>query len=134
MLHMFGLAAGFTSGIGNFVVLQLVRASPADAPIYGKVTARLARVGQIGLGLLWLTGLTMVWSVYGGPQNLPGLFWVKFVSVLVVTAGVVMLDLTLKEVRNGNMAAAARLPLFGAITSGFLALVVIVSVLTFYQH
>ena len=42
--------------------------------------------GQGGLGLLWLTGLIMVWSVFGGPQNLPGIFWIKFICVLGVTA------------------------------------------------
>ena len=35
MLHFFGLAAGFTSSIGNVVVMRLVAASPADAPVLG---------------------------------------------------------------------------------------------------
>ena len=32
------------------------------------------RLGD-GLGLMWLSGLVMVWSRWGGPGNLPGLFW-----------------------------------------------------------
>ena len=42
-------------------------------------------VGQIGLGLLWLTGLIMVWTRWGGPQNLPGTFWMKFGLVVLLT-------------------------------------------------
>ena len=131
MLHFFGLGAGFAASIGNFTVLQLVRASPGDAPTLGKVTARLTRVGQTGLATLWLTGLLLVWTKYGGPAGVPGLFWAKLACVVVVTAGVVMLDLTLKRVRNGDAAAAARLPLFGATTSAFLVLTVIFAVLAF---
>lgn len=131
ILHLFGFGAAIGASIGNFTIIRLITASPGDAPVLGKVPPMLARVGQGGLGLLWLTGLIMVWSVFGGPQNLPGTFWIKFVCVLIVTAGVILLGLTLKRVQAGDAAARARLPLLGAITTGFLVLVVIFAVFTF---
>jgi hypothetical protein len=134
MLHLFGLAGAFAASIGNMTVLQLVRALPGDAPTLGKVTARLARVGQTGLALLWLTGIIMVWTVYGGPENLPWMFWVKFLCVVVVTAAAVLIDLTLRRLRAGDTSAAARLPMIGMTASGFLVLVVIFAVLAFYPH
>jgi len=131
MLHFFGLAAGFSAAIGNTVIMRLVAASPADAPVLGKVPPILARVGQVGLAVLWITGLILVWSKYGGPANLDWRFWVKFILVIGVTAGVVMFDLTLKKVRSGDQAAAARLPMYGGITGAMLVLVVIFAVLAF---
>lgn len=131
ILHLFGFAAAVGASIGNFTIMRLVGAAPGDAPVLGKVPPILSRVGQVGLGLLWLTGLIMVWSVFGGPQNLPATFWWKFACVLAVTAGVVLLGLTLKQVQSGNRAAAARLPILGMATTGFLVLVVIFAVFAF---
>ena len=134
LLHMLGFGTAFGASVGNAAILRLVAAAPADAPVLGKVPPVLARIGQVGLAFLWATGLIMVWSVYGGPQNLPGLFWIKFVCVIGVTGGVVMLDLTMRAVRAGDQAARARLPLYGAATGALLLLVVIFAVLSFYEH
>jgi hypothetical protein len=132
MLHLFGLAAAFASSIGNLVVMRLVAASPADAPVLGRVPQMLARVGQTGLALLWLTGLIMVWSIKGGPGELPWEFWVKLLLVIGVTVGVVLTDLTLKQVRAGNQEAAQRLPIYGGATGIMLILVVVFAVLAFH--
>ena len=130
MLHFFGLAAGFAASIGNFVVLQLISASPADAPVLGRVPQRLARVGQTGLALLWITGIVMVGNAGGGAE-MPWTFWIKLALVIGVTAGVVLLDLTLKKVRSGDQAAAARLPLYGGVTGAMLVLIVVFAVIAF---
>jgi hypothetical protein len=132
MLHLFGFAAGFASSIGNIVILRLVAASPADGPVLRRVSPVLARIGQVGLALLWLTGLIMVWSIHGGPGNLDWAFWVKLALVIGVTVGMVLLDLTLKAVRAGNQDAAVRLPIYGGATSAMLILVVVFAVLAFH--
>lgn len=132
ILHFFGLGAGFASSIGNFTVMQLIQASPGDAPVLGKVPPVLARVGQVGLGLLWVTGLIMVWSRYGGPGNLDWAFWLKIVCVILLTGLAIFLDLTVRRVRAGDMAAAAQLPLFGRIGAGLLVLIVIFAVIAFH--
>ena len=131
ILHLFGFGATVAAAVGNTVVLMLTRAAPGDAPILGKIPPRLARIGQIGLGLLWLTGLVMVWSVFGGPQNLPALFWLKFACVVAVTGMVVLVGLTVKQIQAGNRAAAARMPLYGGISGVLLLLIVIFAVYAF---
>jgi hypothetical protein len=132
ILHFFGFGAGMAASVGNFTVMQLIQASPGDAPVLSKVPPVLARAGQVGLGLLWLTGLIMVWSIYGGPGGLDWAFWVKIVCVVLLTAVVVYLDLTIRKVRAGDTAAAAQLPLFGRVAAGLLVLIVIFAVIAFH--
>jgi hypothetical protein len=131
ILHLFGFGAAITSSIGNTTIMMMLRSSPGDAPILTKVSPRLARVGQVGLGLLWLTGLIMVWSVFGGPQNLPVLFWWKFACVVAVTVVVALLGVTMKQIQAGNRGLAARLPLYGGIAGVLMILIVIFAVYTF---
>jgi hypothetical protein len=131
ILHFLGLAAGLSASIGNVIIMRLVRAAPADAPVLGKVPPQLARVGHTGLGLLWLTGIIMVWTVYGGPQNMTAAFWWKLACVIVVTVAVGMIDMTMKAIRSGDRAKAARLPPLGAAAGGFTILAVIFAVVAF---
>jgi hypothetical protein len=131
ILHLFGFGAAVTASIANGVILVLLRASPGDAPVLTKVTPRLARVGQIGLGLLWLTGLIMVWSIFGGPQNLPQVFWWKFACVVAVTVLVFLMGQIVKQMQAGNRAGMARLPIYGSATAVLLVLTVIFAVFAF---
>jgi hypothetical protein len=131
ILHLFGFGGAVSSSVGNVVVMRLIGAAPGDGPVLAKVPPMLAQVARGSVGLLWLTGIIMVWSVFGGPGNLPGLFWIKFVLVLAVTAAVVIIGLTMKAVQNGDTAAAARIPLYGMISSGLLVLIVIFAVWAF---
>jgi hypothetical protein len=131
ILHLFGFGAGIAASIGNFTIGTLIQASPGDAPVLRKVSPVLGRVGQAGLGLLWLTGVILIWSRYGGPGNLPTLFWWKFACVVLITAGVVAMGLMLKQVQAGNRALAARMPFFGAGMAGLMVLIVILAVFAF---
>jgi putative membrane protein len=131
ILHLFGFGAAVAVSIGNVTVMRLIGAAPADAPILSKVSAVLGRVGQGAIGLLWLTGLIMVWSKWSGPQNLPILFWWKFACVVAITGIVVLIDLTVKQIQAGNRALAARMPIFGAASATLLVLIVIFAVFAF---
>jgi hypothetical protein len=130
MLHVFGLAAGFATGIGNAVIMQLSAASPADAPVLGKVPPVLARIGQVGLAVLWVTGIIMVWS-YGGPSAMPPMFWVKLALVVVFTVVIVMMSMTAKRIAAGDRSIASRMPLYGRFGGGIAVLIVIFAVLAF---
>jgi hypothetical protein len=131
MLHFFGLGAGFAAAVGNPIVMRAVAASPADAPALGKVQPMLARAGQVGLGLLWFSGLILVWSKWGGVGAMPWMFWVKILAVIGVTAAVVMLARLAPRARAGDAGARALLPMVGAASGVCLALVVIFAVLAF---
>ncbi len=131
ILHLFGFGAGVAASIGNFTIMYLVQSSPGDALVLTKVPPVLARVGQVGLALLWVTGLIMVWSIWNGPENLPQSFWYKIACVVLLTVVVVFLDLTIKRVRQGDRSVAARLPLLGRIAAALMVLVVVFAVVAF---
>ncbi len=136
ILHLLGFGAAVASSAGNFVILRLVADAPGDRPVLMKVPPRLARVGQMGLGLLWLTGLIMLWTMFGGPQNVPSNFWfsTKILFVILVTIAVVMAGLTLKRVQAGDLAAARRLPAYGIAMAVLLLLILISAVLAFNPY
>jgi hypothetical protein len=131
MLHFFGLGAGFTGAMAGGFLLRQIQANPADAPVLQRLQPMFVRAGQIGLALLWITGPWMVATRYGGFGNLPWAFWVKFVCVVGVTAGVIMVDMTGRRVRAGDAAAMRQLPIYGAGTGILLGLVIIFAVLAF---
>ena len=56
----------------------------------------------VGLALMWASGLVLVWSRWGGPGGLPGLFWLKFVFVLSLTAAAVAIHTTYAAVKRGD--------------------------------
>jgi hypothetical protein len=131
ILHLFGFAMGIAAAFGNGLMFMTMRGTPASAPVLAGITPRFARIGQIGLGLLWITGIILVWSAFGGPQNLPGLFWWKFVLAVLVTVVIALLDVTLRRVRAGDRAAAARLPALGATSFVATILILIIAVFAF---
>ena len=106
-LHFVGLMLGATGGFGSALVMRRAQAVPAEAAgTLRGLGPMLANVSAVGLVLMWLSGLVMVWSAWGGPGNLPGLFWLKLVFVLSLTAAAGMIHRTYAAVRGGNAAAA----------------------------
>ena len=130
ILHLFGFGAAVAASIAGPIVLMLMRAAPGDAPVLAKLPPRFARVGQVGLGLLWLTGIALVF-VHGGAAGMPTLFWWKLACVVLVTITVAMLGITVRRVQGGDQAAAARLPMWGAASGGLMVLIVILAVYAF---
>ncbi len=132
MLHFFGLGAGFTGAMaGGILLRQMMAASPAEMPVIARLQPVFLRIGEAGLALLWITGPWMVATRYAGFGNLPWPFWVKFVCVVGVTAGIIMIDMTGRRARAGDMAAMRQMPVYGAVTGILLGLVVIFAVLAF---
>ena len=131
-LHFVGLMLGATGGFGSALVMRRALAMPAEAagPLRG-LGPMLANVSAIGLALMWLSGLVLVWSRWGGPGGLPGLFWAKFVFVLSLTAAAVAIHLTYAAIRRGDAAAAARLPKLGPVAGVSSLLAVLLAVYAF---
>ena len=131
MLHFFGLGGAFIAAAGNGIVASQIQRSPADAPILSRLQPIFTRAGEIGLGLLWLTGITMVWTRWGGPEKLPGAFWIKFGLVVLLTGAVIYLIMLGNRARAGDEAARRQLPMIGPFPGILLALVVIFAVWAF---
>jgi hypothetical protein len=74
----------------------------------------------------------MVWSFYGGPSNLPSLFWVKFVFTLTLTAAAIAIPATyaqIRRTRNGSL--AKRVQVLGPVAGLSALLAALFAVLAF---
>lgn len=131
ILHLFGFGVGTGASLGNFLITGLIGANSGDAPALNRMRLLLARTGQMALGLLWLTGIVLIWSKWGGPAYVPQLFWFKLLLVVVMTGLLVAMDLTFKAVRGGNVALASRMPILGMAGAAVLVLIVVVAVFAF---
>jgi hypothetical protein len=127
LLHTIGYV--LTIGAAIWAIVVLMRS--AERPSAGRMSL-LVRIEDTGIGLLWFSGLIMVWSVFGGPQNLPAVFWIKIVSALVVTASVVLFDRAVNQVKLGQ-ADRGRMLRLNWIATGFVILTALLQGAVFYS-
>jgi hypothetical protein len=92
----------------------------------------MARFSFIGLIVMWATGLALVFIKYSGFAALPQLFWLKFLFVTTLTIAAIAVEFTYGQIKSGNAAAAARLPVLGPISGMSSLLAVIVAVFVFH--
>jgi hypothetical protein len=131
-LHFVGLMLGAAGGFSSAIIMRRAAGMAPDAarPLR-ELGPVLAKVSATGVALLWLTGLILVWSRWNGPLSLPGLFWLKFVFVLTLTAAVILIHMTYADIRRGNAAVAARLPKLGPAAGLSALLAVLFAVFSF---
>lgn len=127
IVHFIGFVMGFAGGIGSAVVMRFAAVSSAEGvAALKRLPPVFAQISAYGLALLWISGLILIWSVYGGPQNLPGLFWLKIAFVLILTALTGLQHATYGAIRRtGNGALAGRLKVIGP-ASGVSALIALI--------
>ena len=131
-LHFFGLMLGAAGGLASGLIMRRAAAMAADeAKSIRSLGPMLANVAATGLVILWLTGLMLVWSRWGGFGNLPALFWIKLVFVVALTIATGLIHATYAQVRRGNVAAATRLPRLGPLAGISSLLAVLFAVFTF---
>lgn len=135
ILHLVGFGAGVASSAGNNLAMMLAgKSPPAEAAGLRRFPPVMLRIGDAGLVLLWITGITMLWTKYGGVDGfaaLPWSFWAKIVCVILLTGLVGMIHATLGRMKRGEMAVAARMPVYGRIGAVLLLLIVIFAVMAF---
>jgi hypothetical protein len=91
----------------------------------------MSRVGEIGLALLWATGLLLVWMQWGGFGSLPWTFYVKLTAVVILTVTLWRIHTLVGKVRAGDVTAIARMPIFGRVAAPMALVALIFAVLTF---
>jgi uncharacterized membrane protein len=135
ILHFLGFGAGIAASIGNNLVMMLAaKAPPAEAAGLRRFPMAMLPVGDIGLALLWVTGIVMLWTKYGGVDGfgaLPWSFWAKIICVVLLTALVGMMHMSVGRIKRGDMAVAARMPIYGRIGAVLLLLILIFAVMSF---
>jgi len=119
ILHFLGLAMGLSASFGNMVMMGLVaKAAPAEKPVLGRFPPAISRVGSMGLALLWITGLSMLFTRWGGFANLGNMPWqfhLKLTLVVILSGLVGFMQTLLRRVQKGDTAAMATLPIVGRV-------------------
>jgi len=132
ILHFVGLAMGLAVPFSNMVMQGVAaNAPPAEKTVLARFPPAMSRVGDIGLTLLLVTGVTMVFTKYGGFAGMPWQFQVKMAAVVLLVALVGYIHTLMGKARRGDATAAARIPAVGRVTFLLGLTAVIFSVLAF---
>lgn len=132
-LHFLGLMMGAGGGFGSMIVMRSVaNRPPEEAAVLRQLGPAMARFSFAGLILMLITGLALVWLKYDGFDAMPAMFWVKMVFVATLTLAALGTEFTYAAVKRGNVAAAARLPLFGPMAGLSSLLAVLFAALAFH--
>lgn len=132
VLHFLGLAMGFSVAFGNIVMARLIAAAPpSEKPVLGRFGPAITRVGDVGIALLWVTGLTLVYTRWNGFDFMPWQFHAKLAAVVVLTVSIGYGHVLMRQARQGDASAAARLPLVGKLNMTMALLAVVFAVWSF---
>jgi hypothetical protein len=132
ILHFLGLGMGLSVTFGHIAIQGLIaRAAPNEKAVLGRFAPAIGRVGNIGLAVLWLTGLTMAYSKWNGIGSMPWTFHVKLTAVVLLTVVALIATGLEKRVQRGDTAALSRLQTIGPLASVFALVAVIFAVMTF---
>src|SRR5258706_6863169 len=89
IMHFLGLAMGLSVPLANMVLRGMIaKATPPERVVLGGFPPLMSRLGRIGLAILWITGVTMVFTKYGGFAGLPWQFNAKLTAVVLLTVTV----------------------------------------------
>lgn len=132
ILHFIGLAMGFATSFANMAMGGLIaKAAPSEKVVLGRFPPLMSRIGGVGLVLLWVTGVVLTYTKYGGPESLPWPFVAKLAAVVLLTVAVGSIWALERRAHRGDMAAASRIPMVGMIAMSMALLSVVFAVLTF---
>ena len=132
VVHFLGLALGLSTGFANMVMAGLIaKAAPQEKAVLGRFPPAMARVGAIGLAMLWASGIAIVLTRYGTFAILPRPFIVKLTAVVLLTLIVGYIHVLMPRAQRGDVAAMARIQLLGKITGPLAIIAIIFAVITF---
>jgi hypothetical protein len=134
-LHFLGLAMGFSTSFANMAMSGLInKAAPAERPVLGRFPPVMSRIGSIGIALLWLSGIGMIMTKWGGFGSLGGMPWqfhAKLALVAVLTGVIGYLHALERQMRTGDTSAVARIQAAGKVAFVLALAIVALAVLSF---
>jgi uncharacterized membrane protein len=132
MLHFIGLAMGMSVPFANIAMAAVMdKAAPPEKAVLGRFPLTMSKVGKIGLSLLWVTGITMVFTRWHSFALLPSLFMFKLTAVVLLTIVVGYISMLEMRVKKGDMTALPRIQQAGKAAFTLVLLAVVFAVLTF---
>lgn len=132
ILHFLGMAMGLGTSFANLVMTGLIaKAAPNERPVLARFPPVMMRVSDTGLLLLWVTGLIMLFTRWGGFGGVPWQFHAKVTVVLVLSGIVGYIHVLSRAARQGDTAAAARIPVMSKAAMVMTLLALVLAVITF---
>ncbi len=133
VIHFVGLAMALGTGFANlFLGIVASKLEPAEKGSFMSKTLILGRMGQIGLGLLILSGLYLASPFWQAISIMP-LFIVKLILVVILTIVVTIISLNVRKAKKqNNPALLARIKPLGIVTFLLGIAIVTFAVLTFH--
>ena len=93
----------------------------------------ISTISRIALGLLIVTGVTLVFTKYNGDfAGLGTWFWIKMVLVAALLGGVIYAGMLFERASKGDAAAAQRQRPVGMTMTLIMIAIVLAAVLTFH--
>ncbi len=132
VIHFIGLSLGMSVGFANVVMAGLIAKSPPqEKGVLGRFPPAMARLGLIGLALLWGSGIAIVLTRYGSFATLPRTFIVKLVAVVLLTITVLYIQVLQRRADQGDTAAMGQIQTLGRATGPMALVAIIFAVITF---
>jgi hypothetical protein len=137
ILHLLGFGMGFAVSLANNVVMMLLpNVPPEQAAGLRRFSPIMARIGDVGVVLLLVTGVTLLFTKYGGFAGVavlpnPQAFWAKMICVLLIIGLVGLIHMTVARIQRGDMSAAGRMPSLGKAGAILLLLILVFAVVAF---
>jgi hypothetical protein len=134
-LHFLGLTMGLSTSFAMMVMTGLInKAAPSERPVLGRFPPAMSRIGTIGISLLWVSGLGMLltkWGGFGNLGNMPWQFHVKLTLVAILTGVIGYLHALEKQARTGDASVVARIQAAGKVVFVLALTIVALAVLSF---
>ena len=131
-LHLLGLVIGMGSGIALGVMGPLYgQAKDGERSLLFRIGNALGRNGHVGLGLLWVTGILIVFLKYGGIGAMTPWFWAKMVAVVALSASIGIGSAAYRRFQAGDNGASARVALTATINKVLGPVIILLAVFAF---
>ena len=130
VVHFMCLAVGIGGGVASAVMgATSESAEPDGKAALGKAAAIVSNIGAVAIALLWITGIWMVMTSFGG-GTMPTAFWLKMLGVVALTAAIIGMHLVKRRAAGGPPPADTMKKL-GQIALVSATFAVIMAVVTF---
>ncbi len=132
-LHLIGLSMAVGTGFANlFLASAAAKLDPAERGTFMSRTMVVVRMGQIGLGLLVLSGLYLMTPYWSVLSEMPTLM-AKLTCVVLVLVLVTVMTLVARKARQtNNPALLMKLKPWGMVNFFLGLTIVVLAVLTFH--
>jgi uncharacterized membrane protein len=123
---------GFSVSFAGMVMGAFIaKAKPEERPVLGRFLPVMSRVGDVGLILLWGSGLTLLFFKWGGFKNTPPTFHAKITLVVALTLLVGYIHALQGRLKRGDLAVQGRMQTAGKFAFLLAVSIVVLAVLSF---